>query len=76
MFLITREMIYLAKLRKAYLLSTWNASRISQRTVLFTDVAEEDLSLEKLHGMFTKVAQIWLAPDVDDLEDNIEELEK
>jgi len=76
MFLIAQEMIYLAKLQKAYLLSTWNASRISQRTVLFTDVAEEDLSFEKLHGMFPKVAQIWLVPVIDDLEDDTEELEK
>ncbi|RYN53544.1 putative membrane protein [Alternaria alternata] len=76
LFLIGREMLYLAKVRKAYLLSTWNASRISQRTVLFTDVPEKDLSLERLHTMFPEVAQIWLVPDVKDLEDDVEELEK
>jgi hypothetical protein len=76
MFLIGREMLYLVKVRKAYLMSTWNASRISQRTVLFTDIPEKDLSLERLHSMFPKIAQIWLVPDVEDLEDDVEELEK
>jgi hypothetical protein len=76
LFLIGREMLYLVKVRQAYLLSTWNASRISQRTVLFTDVPEKDLSLERLHSMFPEVAQIWLVPDVEDLEDDVEELEK
>jgi hypothetical protein len=76
LFLIGREMLYLNKVRKAYLLSTWNASRISQRTVLFTDVPEKDLTLERLHTMFPQVAQIWLVPDVKDLEDDVEELEE
>lgn len=76
MVLIGREMLYLVKVRQAYLLSTWNASRISQRTVLFTDVPERDLSLERLHTIFPNVAQIWLVPDVSDLEDDVEDLEK
>jgi signal recognition particle receptor subunit alpha len=76
MFLIGREMRYLVRVRQAYLLSTWNASRISQRTVLFTSVPEEDLVLERLHTMFPNVAQVWLVPDVSDLEDDVEELEE
>jgi len=76
MFLVGREMLYLVKVRQAYLLSTWNSSRISQRTVLFTDVPEKDLSLDRLHTMFPHVAQIWLVPDVKDLEDDVEDLEK
>ena len=76
MFLIGREMLYLVKVRKAYLLSMWNASRISQRTVLFTDIREKDLSLEHLHAVFPDVAQIWLVPDVSKLEDDVEDLEK
>ncbi|KAF3005196.1 hypothetical protein E8E13_010771 [Curvularia kusanoi] len=76
MFLIGREMLYLGNVRQAYLLSTWNASRISQRTVLFTDVPDEDLSLERLHLKFTRAAQIWLVPDVSDLEDDVDELQK
>jgi hypothetical protein len=76
MFVIGRETIYLAKVRQAYMLTTWNASRISQRTVLFTNVPEKHLSLESLRTLFPKVAQIWLVPDVDDLDDDVEELEK
>jgi hypothetical protein len=76
MFLIGRETLYLAKVRQAYLLTTWSASRISQRTVLFTNVPEEYLTLEAVHTLFTNVAQVWLVPDVDELEDDMEELEK
>jgi hypothetical protein len=74
MFLIGREMLYLVKVRQAYLLSTWNASRISQRTVLFTDIPEKELSLERLHVIFPDVAQVWLVPDVSELEDDVEDL--
>lgn len=76
MFVIGRETIYLAKVRQAYLLSTWSASRISQRTVLFTNVPKEHLTLEAIHRRFSNVAQVWLVPDVDELEDDVEELEK
>ncbi|KAH7392256.1 hypothetical protein DE146DRAFT_766452 [Phaeosphaeria sp. MPI-PUGE-AT-0046c] len=76
MFVVGRETLYLAKVRQAYLMSTWSASRISQRTVLFTNVPKEYLSLEAIHKLFTKVAQVWLVPDVDELEDDVEELEK
>ncbi|EMD68988.1 hypothetical protein COCSADRAFT_77360 [Bipolaris sorokiniana ND90Pr] len=76
LFLIGREMLYLVKLRKAYCLTTWNASRISQRTVLFTDVPQESLSLEELHTMFPRVSQIWLVPNVIDLDDDVSDLDK
>lgn len=74
MFVIGRETVYLAKVRQAYLLTTWNASRISQRIVLFTNVPEKHISLERLRTLFPRVAQIWLVPDIDDLEDDVEEL--
>jgi hypothetical protein len=76
MFLIVRETLYLVKIRQAYLLSTWQASRISQRTVLFTNVPEKQLSLESIHTMFSGVAQVWLVPDIKDLEDDVQELEE
>jgi len=60
LFLIGREMKYLVRVRQAYLMLTWNASRISQRTVLFTDVPEADLTLDRLHSRFSHVAQVWL----------------
>lgn len=76
MFVIGRETLYLAKVRQAYLLSTWSASRISQRTVLFTNVPKKYLSLEAIHKLFPSIAQVWLVPDVGELEDDMEELEK
>ncbi|ENI11146.1 hypothetical protein COCC4DRAFT_122766 [Bipolaris maydis ATCC 48331] len=76
LFLIGREMLYLVTLRRAYFLTTWNASRISQRTVLFTDIPQESLSLEELHTMFPRVAQIWLVPNVNDLDDDVSDLDK
>jgi hypothetical protein len=76
MFLIGRETLYLAKVRQAYLLTTWSASRISQRTVLFTNVPREHLTLEAVHSLFPRVAQVWLVPDVKSLEDDVEEIDK
>ncbi|KAF2714913.1 putative DUF221 domain protein [Pleomassaria siparia CBS 279.74] len=74
MFVIARETLYLAKTRQAYLLSTWSASRTSQRTVLFTNVPENMCSHDCLQSMFKGVAQIWLVLDTSELEDDIEEL--
>jgi hypothetical protein len=74
MFLIARETIYLAKIRKAYLLSSWNASRISQRTVLFTNVPNNLLSHDRLRAMFRGVSYIWLVTDTSELEDDVNEL--
>jgi len=76
MFLIGRETLYLAKVRQAYQLTTWSASRISQRTVLFTNVPQQYLTLEAMHSLFSGVAQVWLVPDVDELGDDVEEVEK
>jgi hypothetical protein len=60
LFLIGREVLYLTKIRQAYLLSTLNASRISQRTVIFTNVPDHYLSHECLRSIFTSVSQIRL----------------
>ncbi|KAE8448898.1 hypothetical protein EG329_008694 [Mollisiaceae sp. DMI_Dod_QoI] len=77
MYIITRETIYFINLRHAYLLSPFNAARISSRTVLFTDVPVEYLSQEKLHGLFgATIARTWLATDCKDLEDKVEERDK
>jgi hypothetical protein len=74
MFLIWRELTFLIKIRQAYLLSAWNASRISQRTVLFTNVPEAFLPHAKLHSTFESISQIWLVTDTSDLEDDVDEL--
>jgi hypothetical protein len=77
MYIITRETIYFINLRHAYLLSPFNAAKISSRTVLFTDVPVEYLNQEKLHGLFgNTIARTWLAPDCKDLEDKVDERDK
>jgi hypothetical protein len=77
MWIITRETIYFINLRHAYLLAPFNASRISARTVLFTDVPAEYLNVNKLQGIFGGTLQrAWLATDAKDLEELVEERDK
>lgn len=77
MYIITRETIYFINLRHAYLLSPFNAARISSRIVLFTDVPVEYLNQEKLHGLFgATIVRTWLATDCKDLTDKVEERDK
>lgn len=73
MFTITRETIYLINLRQAYLLSPWNASRLSTRTVLFTSVPRDYRDEERLRRIFSSVNQIWLEPNYKDLEGIVED---
>ncbi|KAJ4301600.1 hypothetical protein N0V90_003693 [Kalmusia sp. IMI 367209] len=74
LYLIWRELSYLVKIRQAYLLSAWNASRISSRTVLFTNVPEQYLSHERLHHMFNGVSQVWLVSDFSNLSDEVDDV--
>jgi hypothetical protein len=76
MYLIWRELSYLIKLRQAYLLSAWNSSRISSRTVLFTNVPDEYLTHQRLHSMFSDVSQVWLVSDFEDLEEKVDDITK
>ncbi|KAL5423432.1 hypothetical protein PMIN04_003949 [Paraphaeosphaeria minitans] len=76
LYLIWREVSYLIKLRQAYLLSAWNSSRISSRTVLFTNVPSEYLTHQRLHRMFHGVSQVWLVSDFTDLEEKVDDVNK
>ena len=77
MFIITRETIHFINIRHAYLLAPFNASKISSRTVLFTDVPSDCLNLDKLISIFgTSLERAWLATDYGDLEDMVEERDK
>jgi hypothetical protein len=77
MWIITRETIYFINLRHAYFLAPFNGSRISSRTVLFTDVPTEYLNKEKLTTLFgSSLRRFWLATDTSDLEDKVEERDK
>lgn len=64
-------------MRQAYALSPAYASRLSSRTVLFSSVPEEYLSEEKIRGIFgnDKVKNVWIATDISELEDKVEERE-
>lgn len=73
MFAITRETLHYISLRQAYLLSSWNASRISARTVLFTSIPDEYLDAQRLRHLFPAFKQIWIAMDPGDLNDKVED---
>merc|ERR1711977_747879 len=84
MFLITRETMHFIKVRQAYLLSMWNASRLSARVVLFTSVPGDVVASEEpLREMFRGVRTVWIPTDcerlqemVDDRDDAFDKLEK
>ena len=61
-------------MRQAYLLAPFNASRISSRTVLFTDIPAEYLKSENLKQLFGNTfRRFWRATDTTDLEKIVEE---
>ncbi|KAK2798851.1 hypothetical protein FQN50_008712 [Emmonsiellopsis sp. PD_5] len=73
-YMVTRESIFYATLRQAYLLSPLYASRISSRTVLFMSVPEAILSKETLMGIFgNSVRRIWITTDTRKLDDLVKE---
>ncbi|KJY01036.1 DUF221-domain-containing protein [Zymoseptoria brevis] len=73
MFVITRESIFYIHLRQAYLLSANMSSRISSKTVLFTNVPEEYRDEGKLRSVFQGVRQVWLGLEVKELEDSVDD---
>ncbi|GAB7355940.1 hypothetical protein MBLNU459_g6577t1 [Dothideomycetes sp. NU459] len=76
-YMITRESIYYINLRQAYLLSPYYASRLSSRTVLFTSVPDEYLDEANLRRMLgSSVKRVWIATDVDELEDEVKQRDK
>lgn len=76
-FTITREYIFYINLRQAYSLSPAYANRLSSRTVLFTTVTPEYLNRDKVRQIFgpEKVKNVWLATDVEKLEELVGERE-
>ena len=63
MFTITRETLYYINLRQAYLLTPWNASRISSKTVLFTSIPERQLDEGYLRSVLESVKRVWIVQD-------------
>ncbi|KAB2572317.1 Uncharacterized protein DBV05_g9027 [Lasiodiplodia theobromae] len=76
LFMITRETIFLIHLRQAYLLSPWNSSKISSRTVLFTSVPKHYCDKQRIKSLFDEVKTVWLVEDFKELEDMIEKMDK
>ncbi|KAJ5051484.1 uncharacterized protein L3040_001260 [Drepanopeziza brunnea f. sp. 'multigermtubi'] len=77
MYVITRETIYFINIRHAYLLSPFNSTRISSRTVLFTDVPAEYHNQENLAALFGgSMRRSWLVTDCKELAEKVEERDK
>lgn len=73
MYMITRELIYYINIRNAFLNHPNYASRISARTVLFTNVPEDYLNESRLHAMYPGVIrQLWIAGDVKELAEEVQ----
>lgn len=72
-YVITRETLFFINLRQAYLLSPWNASRISSRTLLFTSVPPNYLDAQRLRLLFPAYKQIWIATDPGEIKDKVKE---
>ncbi|KAF2133730.1 DUF221-domain-containing protein [Dothidotthia symphoricarpi CBS 119687] len=72
MIIIARESFYTVNLRQAYRRSPWGASRLSARTILFTNVPKT-LSQNELFAMFTGVKHAWVASNTKELEKMVED---
>jgi hypothetical protein len=64
--IIAREMFFTVNLRQAYRRSTWGASRLSSKTILFTNVPKT-LTQTALFEMFQGVVHAWVASDCKEL---------
>ena len=74
MITVARERIFLTGLRQAYLLSRFNAARLSSRTVLFLHATDEPLDDDNLHRIFGNDARRhWTATDLSKLESLVDD---
>ncbi|KAJ4373029.1 phosphate metabolism protein 7 [Neocucurbitaria cava] len=73
--IIARESFYTVNLRQAYRRSPWGASRLSSRTILFTNVPKT-LSQTALFEMFPGVKHAWVASNTKDLDELVEDRDK
>lgn len=76
MFMITKETIYFINVRHNFMLTQFNAAKLSSKTVLFTFIPEEYMNepeLKRELGGDAAVARIWLAKDCKELAEKVEE---
>lgn len=75
--MITRESLFYANLRQAYLNSPAYADRISSRTVLFMSVPESYKNEKKLRQVFgDRIRRIWITSDCKKLQKLVDERDK
>lgn len=72
MIIIARESFYAVNIRQAYRRSPWGASRLSSKTILFTNVPK-NLSQSALFEMFPGVKHAWVASNCKDLQELIDD---
>lgn len=71
-YVVTRESIFYANLRQAYLNSPAYVHRISSRTVLFMSVPEDYKNEKKLRQVFGEsIRRIWITSDCKELQKKV-----
>ncbi|KAL2810124.1 hypothetical protein BJX63DRAFT_325712 [Aspergillus granulosus] len=76
-YTVTRESLFYANLRQAYLNSPAYAHRISSRTVLFMSVPEDYKNEEKLQQVFgDTIRRIWITSECRELQKKVQERDK
>ena len=76
MIFIAREAIYFVHVKQAYLLLPGIASRISSKTVVFTNVPTEYINEARLREAFTSIVHVWLPTDTKALDELVEDRDK
>lgn len=72
---VARESFFTINLRQAYRRSPWGASRLSSRTILFTNVPK-DMTQAALFQLFPGVKHAWVASNTKDLDELVEDRDK
>ncbi|KAF1969274.1 DUF221-domain-containing protein [Bimuria novae-zelandiae CBS 107.79] len=72
MLIIARESFYTVNLRQAYRRSPWGASRLSSKTILFTNVPK-DLTQDALFQLFPGVRHAWVASNCKELQELVDD---
>lgn len=76
MYFIGKECMLYVHLRQKYLLTVNISSRMSSRTVLFTNVPHEYMDEKALRSVFPLVKWVWLATNTKDLDDLVKDRDK
>lgn len=76
MFLITRESRYFVRLKQHFYLSPYESSKVSNRTVLFTNVPEEARNEEYVRNEYSNVKKVWLVNVPEELAEKVQDRDK